>query len=454
MSRFLIVGCIVLAIIFAGCSSEPEENSAVVKGQLTVSPAIDDTENYSGIGVTILQQDTSDSVPDTLFWEVTDSSGTFEGSARFPEKNFYSLVISRNGANIGQGGIILADGDSVQITGELPDLENNLEIESREHNAMETFQRVDDSFQRVLRYAQTEGLTQDSIEIDIEMWSDLFWEVYEDHEKTLAGEFGASESVRLLSGWDNQRMMQRLRQLQEDERFVELAASYGKNYLAQSQGLDYSLSYLDTLQQRFENNELKMRIQMERVKLLYDSARVDRAKEQLALFEEDFEDDPEAREWLETITYDLNYLSPGDTLPEFSFRDNGDTINQENLKGTPYILEISPLADQLYQQQYDRTVVIHSIYKNFGLEIITIPLDDSQLTVNAFFDERVQPWPVASVDDFDRDEIEEKFNVKIYPTRFLVDKEGRIVRKYVGREYSEIIQGIKSIIENEENPEQ
>lgn len=454
MNRVFLVGCCYLALLFAGCSSEPEEHTANVKGQLTVSPAVDDTDDYSGIGVTILQQDTTDSVPDTLFRQITDSSGTFEGKARFPEKNFYSLVISRNGANIGQGGIILADGDSVNITGELPDLEQTLNINSREHDALKVYQRVEDSFQRVLRYAQTEGLTQDSIEIDIEMWGDLFWEVYEDHENTLAGEYGASESVRLLSGWDNQTMMERLRQLQEDERFIGLAATYGKNYLAQSQGVNHSISYLDTLEQISEDQDIKMRIQMERVKLLYDSARVDRAKEELALFEEDFEDHPESKEWLESIKYDLNYLSPGDTLPEFSFRDNGNTISRDELKGTPYILEISPLADQLYQQQYERTVVIHSIYKNFGLQIITIPLDDNQVTVEAFFDERVRPWPVASTEDFDRDEIEEKFNVKIYPTRFLVDKEGQIVRKYVGREYSDIIQGIKSIIENEENPEQ
>jgi len=43
----------------------------------------------------------------------------------------------------------------------------------------------------------------------------------------------------------------------------------------------------------------------------------------------------------------------------------------------------------------------------------------------------------------------ELFNIRVIPTRFLIDRKGRIVRKYVGREYTDVIQGIQSIIKQD-----
>jgi glutathione peroxidase-family protein len=193
-----------------------------------------------------------------------------------------------------------------------------------------------------------------------------------------------------------------------------------------------------------------MRVKMERIKLLYDSARVEQAKKLLNDFEQNYRDNENAQSWADAISYDLNYLSPGDTIPSFSFQVNGNTFSRDSLKGTPYILEITTLANRLYQEQYDRTVAIHSLYKNFGLQVITIPLDNSQVTVDAFFEARgIKPWPVAPAQAFDRQELLELFNIRVIPTRFLIDREGKIIRKYVGREYTDVIQGIQSIIKQD-----
>ncbi|MDZ7680587.1 MAG: thioredoxin-like domain-containing protein [Fodinibius sp.] len=97
-------------------------------------------------------------------------------------------------------------------------------------------------------------------------------------------------------------------------------------------------------------------------------------------------------------------------------------------------------------------MVIHSIYKNYGLQVVTIPLDESQVTVEGFFEERVKPWPVADAQAFDRDKLLEKFNVRLIPTRFLIDREGKIIRKYVGNEYDDVIQGIRTIIKKDKEP--
>lgn len=441
---------LILAAALFGCSDSNEVNTAVVKAKFTVPDSIDSGKDFSGIGLTIIKKDSANADADTLFHGLTDSSGTLSGEAHFPEKRQYTGIISRNKRNLTQIGIILADGDTVEVSGELPDLRSTLEIHSREHDAMEVFNRVNKGFQRVARYVQTGRLTGDSLRNEINKWSDLYWEVHRNHEGTLASRVAASEAIRLLQGLNNEAMMEKIRSLQKKDEFISLGATYGKNYLATEKGLDYTLNYLDTLQNNAHSDETGMRVKMERIKLLYDSARVDKAKELLKEFKENYENNSEVKSWAEAISYDLNYLSPGDTIPSFSFQVNGNTISRDSLLGTPYILEITTLANRLYQEQFDRTVAIHSLYKNFGLQVVTIPLDNSQVTVDAFFEARgVQPWPVAPAQAFQREELLDLFNIRVVPTRFLIDRKGKIIRKYVGREYDDVIQGIQSIIKKE-----
>lgn len=445
----LAVFVIVLSTLI-GCTAEENEHTALITGKFSVSDSIDATGDFSGIGFTIIKKDSANADADTLFHRLTDSTGTFRGTARFPEKRQYAAFISRSGRNLGRIGVILADGDTVQVSGELPDLQGTLEIQSREHDAMQVYQRINRGFQRVATYAQAGRLSGDSLGNELNKWSGLYWEVYENNKGTLAGELAASESVRLLEGWNNEAMMEKIRSVQDKDELVYLGATFGKTYLTKSEGLDYTLSYLDTLQNNAENKNSSMRISMERIKLLYDSARVEQARSQLQEFQKKYKDNADAKSWAEAISYDLNYLSQGDTIPSFSFQVDGHTISRDSMLGTPYILEITTLANRLYQDQYDRTVAIHSLYKNFGLQVITIPLDNSQVTIDAFFEERaVKPWPVAPAGAFDRQQLLELFNVRVVPTRFLIDKEGKIVRKYVGREYTDVIQGIQTIIKQE-----
>jgi len=445
-------GLILSFLLLTGCSSGPEKQITVVKGKITVSDSIDQSNDFSGIGVTIVKRDSANVDADTLFHALTDSQGTFGGEAQIPEKKEYLGFISRNKRNLGRFGIILAHEDTVTVTAELPDLDQSLKISSHEHDALAAYQRIDRSFRRVIMFARAGRISQDSLDIELNKWSDLYWEVYRKNPETIAGKYAASESIKLLRGWKDRKMMERIDQIENDEQLVELAATHGKDYLAENRGLNYASAYLDTLLELTADPDMQMQIQMEQIDLLYDSARVEAARQKLSAFEEKFADHKEAKSWIENIKYDLNYLSPGDSIPDFSFTENGQTISRDSLRGTPFILEVSRLSNRLYQEQYGRTVAIHGIYKNFGLQIITIPLDTSQVTVDAFFEERVNPWPVADANAFDRSSLIEKFNIQLIPTRFLVDAEGRIIRKYVGGEYKDIIEGLKKISEGEKQP--
>lgn len=442
---------ITLLFFFSACSNQQSQKpSAIVEGQITVADSIDASRDFSGIEIAIIQKDSANIEADTLFYRQTDSTGHFSGIATFPEDRFYTLRIDRNQRQLGQTSIILAEGDTVQITAELPGLQQTLEITSNEHEALDQYQRVSRNYQRIARYIQSGGMKGDSARVELNKWANLFWEVYTEEKGTVASRMAAVDAIDIYGSVDGQEMMNKLRQIRDNDEFAGVAARYGKDYLAQNKGLDYSLKYLDTLQNTTNDSLVNMNIKQERIKLLYDSARIDQAKAQLTDFKQEFGARSSAANWIESIEYDLNYLSPGDSIPTFSFENAGRKISRDSLLGTPYILEITLLSNRLYQEQYDRTFVIHNIYKNFGLEVVTIPLDQSQVTVNAFFEEREKAWPVASADDFNRKNLIETFNIRLVPTRFLVDRNGQIVRKYIGQEYQDIIQGIQTIIKTEE----
>lgn len=417
-----------------------------------MADSVQKSNDFSGIGITIIQKDSANADADTLFDAVTDSAGTLSGTVTFKEKRQYPAIISRHNRNLGRIGIILADGDSIDIKGQLPNLGDSFTITSREHEAMKVYERISRNYQRIQQFANAGILKGDSLRQEIDKWSNIFWEVYKENEGTIGSELAARDAVSILQGIDNQKMMNRLREIQEQDKFSDLGARIGKNYIANARGLEPALSYLDTLRNITEDRDKRMQISMERIKLLYDSARIDAAQNELKTFKDQFPKDIRPQSWVESMDYDLSYLSPGDTIPSFSFTQNGNTFSRDSLLGTPYILEVTRLSNKLYQNQFDRTVAIHSIYKNFGLEVVTLPLDESQVTVDAFFEERLKPWPVADAQSFDRQKLVDKFNIRLIPTRFLVDRNGKIVRKYVGNEYQDVIGGIQTLFQKEKEP--
>lgn len=447
------LGLFLLAVFLGwGCTSGPAGKQAHISARFSVADSVQPSQDYSGIGLTIIGRDSADAKADTLFSETTDSTGIISGPVTFKEKRQYPAIISRHNTKLGRVGLILSEGDSIRIEGTLPKLEESLSISSDEHEVMKTYKRINRNFQRIRRYARAGRLTGDSLRQEIMKWSDLYWQVYTDNKRTLASELAARNAIRMLQGVDDDKMMTRLRSIQDQDRFSDLGAAMGKKYMARSRGLTSALRYLDTLNAITDDTEKGMNVAMERIKLLYDSARVEAAKKALQEFKQQYSKKERPGEWVESINYDLNYLSPGDAVPYFELADNGRRLSRDSLLGTPYILEVTRLSNNLYQRQFDRTVAIHSIYKNFGIQVVTLPLDKSQVTVDAFFSERLKPWPVADVETFDRKALIEKFNIRLIPTRFLIDREGKIIRKYVGKEYQDVIQGIQSLIKKEKQP--
>ncbi len=443
---FVIV--LILAVGFAGCSGEPDSLKTVVKGKITVADSLDDSGDYSGIHVTILNEYTESEKLDTLYHEVTNQAGSFESVVEFPEKRYYRMKVSRNGKALGELGLILAHMDTLTVETELPGIEETAVLQSSEHEAMRMFLRADRSFERIRAYANNGALSDSQLVSEVKKWSDLYWEIFEKNEHSIAGLLAAEKSANLLKGWNPEEMLDRIDRALPADYMIPVALDLAKPYIAETRGFEAASDYLDSL--TVITSELIFR---EKITMYFDSSRVKEAKKLLANYETLYADKKESEQWVSRIRYDLNYLAPGVKAPDFSFTTmEGDTVNNEVLNGEVYILEISPLANNIYQNDYDRTVIIHEIYRNYGLKIFTIPLDQSEITVNAFFEERNKLWPIAKLGSFDVQKIIEKFNVVQVPTRLLIDENGVLIRKYEGREFEDVIQGINRAFRNNNSP--
>lgn len=443
--------CIPALLMLLGCSQVSEEDpylNAHITGQITVDAELDTTRDYSGIELKILLPDTSGQLSDTLFYAVTDVDGQYAGDVRFPKNNIYSLTVSRRSNTLGVVNLVLADRDTVQFNAELPDLDETAAIESVENDLYSTFERLQSGVNRVIQFANAGHVSEDTLAMELRKWSDMFWEFYEENTQSFAGQQSAATSVRLLEGWEDDLMMQRLRKIIEnDQNLIPFASRIGTRYFADEYDLDHAVSFIDSLVVNSANDRIRMELKMDKIKLLYDSARVETARMELDHFKENYLDFREAYVWVDRFEYDLSSLAPGSELPGFELISlEGDTINRDNMIGTAYMLEFTRLDNFLYQQQFDRTIAIYHIYKNYGVDFITIPLEATNPMLNGFFEERARLWPVAQPGSFDPEALYEDFNLNTLPTRILVDRNGTVVRKYEGTEFNDIVRGLQIVL--------
>lgn len=437
-----------LAITVFSCSGETDtnENSTIVKGKITVDPELDNTADYSGIEIIASIQSSADE-SDTLFYAVTDSTGVFSGTAVFPEKDLYPLLISRNNNTFGIVNVVFAKDDTIQIQGQLPNIEQTIEIESNENEVLEVFRRVERNFARVAQFINAGAFSADSVRLEINKWSDIYWDIFQKYPQTFGAKLAGETSVSMLNGFNDSLMVSRSEQLlQSYHQLLPGTRATLLEYYAETEGLNRALSFIETLKGRVEKREDEINLEMDRIELLYDSSQTLEASQVLDQFKETYSENEAAMQWAEDISYDLEFLAPGYPFPGIGFRlTNGDSLNTQDLIGSPYLLEITRFDNALYQQQFSRTVAIHQIYRNFELEIVTIPLATTEVTLDAFFEERRQLWRVAQPNSFDADQLIERLNLNRVPTRFLVDSDGNIIRRYVGEEYDDIVRGLQQI---------
>ena len=515
----MLIGAMLLLSGCSGCSKEqkaaPPDQTRIF-GTITVDEALDDSRDYSGIGVLVLDVTAG---PDTLFRSETDMQGDFDGVANFPGQGAYELQIHRNNRRVADTTLILAHRDTVRIQGVLPRFSGHARISSRESEAMRTLNRLERQYNRILQIAAAGGIAQDTIPHVLDNWSNIFWQVYENWPETVAARIAARESLRMLEDRNDEMLMMRLRQHGDDEDIRMMAARFGFLSELRRNGLDVAIAWLDSLETQSTSQETRLQIAKNRIEVLYDSSRIEDARLRVRNYEADFGDDEEAMQWLSIIRYDIEHLSPGQLLPPFhleafwlddagyeeagasnmdasvseaseaNVRDadareanigdegvssvdagnangmnangmnangmnangmNAETLTLENLLGSPAVIEVVALSDRHYQSSYPQMQTLHILFGQEGVQFLTIPAEKNPIAVRAFYNERGQGWPVASAGAYAESDLEEQWNVYEMPVRFLIDSEGRIIRKFHGYNINELLIEIYRILNNGE----
>lgn len=439
--------CAVILLVAACAEKSDDKKTTYISGTITVDQELDRSNDYSGIHLYVPAPNRMAAEKDTLFHAVTDSTGSFSGIAEIDRKDIFSLIVSRNQNTFGVVNMVFADGDSITFNAELPNVQNSATVSSNENDVYNTFNRVDRNFSRVAQFISAGAITGDSIRVEINKWSDIYWELYEENPGTYAAQLAGETSLSMLQGVNDSLMLARTERVLDDyNKLLPSTKQVLLNYKANEGGLDNALSFLDRLRTIAPYQEEKISVEIERIELLFDSSRTEEATNYLMSFKEQFSSDSIAMDWAESIRFDLEYLSPGAPFPSFEYVSvTGDTISSYTLENKPFLIEITRLDNQMYQQQYDRTIAIYQIYRNFGLEIVTVPLGATPVMFEAFFEERDMFWNFIQPNSFDSDDLIEQLNINRLPTRFLVNSDGTIIRRYVGNEYQDVVRGLQQL---------
>ncbi|MEX0686046.1 MAG: hypothetical protein WD267_12070 [Balneolales bacterium] len=432
-------------LIFA-CNQDADgqvELRTLVSGSFTAGDGLqsDDPGGYQ-----IIIVDRSNEPVDTVYHAVTDDAGNFASEAIFARNGEYPIYIQKGSRVIDSFTLILAQSDTVNITGELPDIGETRAITSYENNANRTLRRLDTQYYRIVNLINAGAVEDNEVQGLINTWADLYWSLRTDFPNTVASSRATHKSFEVLEGWEPEKTLARLNSDHSDPILQEASVYFGTIAKIDLEGLDSTLDYLDKLDERISRDDYKRIISMNKVELLYDSLRVDEAREMLTLYDDRFRNTPDSS-WASRMYYELYNLAPGLTVPDFklSTEDQGE-VSSESLLGSPYLLEVVELSSRQYQSIHPTLIQLIESYSDSGLKMISIPMEHSIITIGAFYDERPKPWAVSASRAYESANLIEKFNINQLPTRLLVDAEGNIIRKYIGNNLQQLEGDIETLI--------
>jgi len=423
---------IALLIVVSSCGKAQDyPYLTTISGNITVADSIDATGDFSGFGISIVLSD-STGRPDTLYKAITDVKGFFRSQALVPSQGRYPVTISRYGVQLANAIIVLGREDSVKITAEFPDIERTFMVDSPENEAIRAYDRVTRSYERVMSFLRAGAVSQDSIPGELMKWSNIYWDMQNLYPNTLASRLGVIESLSILDNLDDSLLVERVENLKTDENLQRSTTILATAAYTRVKGLNATLDFLNRQKNNSKEANNRRYLDMTRVQLLSDSLRMDDAMKEMQAFERNYTDEI-SKGWAKMYRYDLENLSLGKPMPSFSLTlEGGDILRSDSLKGSPYVLEIASLRDQIYQQQFSQMQGYFYVYNPLGVIFLTLPIEDNVVVVDGFFEERQQLWPLAEAGTWRQGDFLQSLNISSLPVRFLVDAEGKIVRKYNG----------------------
>jgi cytochrome c biogenesis protein CcmG/thiol:disulfide interchange protein DsbE len=131
--------------------------------------------------------------------------------------------------------------------------------------------------------------------------------------------------------------------------------------------------------------------------------------------------------------------NPGSAAPQFSLKDiNGKEVSLSDFKGKVVILDFWATWCGPCRSEIPDFIALQKKYGGKGLQVIGISVDKDKNALSKFYKDNGMNYPVALTDGA----VESKYGgIRGIPTTFIIDKSGKIVKKYVGATSKEQFEG-------------
>jgi len=424
----LVIG--MAAGVLGGCQSSDDEVASLLEGRIAVRSDVDDSGDYSGFRVMVA--DASDTSIDTLALVRTGKKGRFRTRVEAPETGIYPLVIwGRQGQQrLASTELVVADGDTASIDVTLP-LRGPLRVRSPENAALSGYRNTLARHRQTL-VNQIQGAPEtgtNPMARSIRQTSSILWRLQDTYSGTYASRLAAVESLSLLAGWSDSLVVDRVQSIGAgNPRYVE-AARIGRRAMARWRGQQATLSLLDSLTMRARTPEQKAGVQAIRVRTFIDSLEADAALAAARTLKREHPNS-EWAEWADRAMYEVNNLLPGKAAPSFAARTlDGDSVALQNLRGRPVVLEFYRPGSDAYAGQLTTRNAIYDATRSDSVAFVSVALSDAT-AARALVEAQRVPGRHVIAPEGEEGRIPRRYNVATVPTRFLIDRDGRIVGRY------------------------
>ena len=427
----------VFAIAFLSCSSNADagqtldEVNSYIDGQITLSTQVDTVADYSGFEVLVGK--VVNNALDTLAITETDQEGFFAMDVIVPKADVYSLVIARDGAVLKVDEMVVAQDDSANIKMQFPFGNRPILVRSHENAALLGYKNTMTLYdQDIKKYALSGTATNEDYDKLVSQTTEMLWNLRESNPGTIASRLATAQSIMLLEGWNDSLVVARTKQVDKNNDIFGALIGTSRRAEVRVNGPEAAITLMNELKEGVTNPANLVILQSELVLALRDAGKQTEALDAARTLKMEYAIDTTWIEWADNAIYDLEYLGEGMPAPRFEAVDvNGTTINLDNFKGKPLVLEFYAPGTRFEEELFLRNDLYRSSGDTPTFEILSFSLQPDSLLNEAFFDGRDIPGRHVFLPDGGDAKILDDYNVIVLPTRFLIDPESNIVGKYV-----------------------
>ena len=422
--------------------------STILHGKLSVNAQIDSTADRSGFQIFSFNR--TETKIDTLGIGYTDVNGNFAVRITAQERGVYPVYIIRQNKILAESEMVIAREDSASTFIRLPIQTKKFFIRSEENAAWLGFTNTRAVYENELLTAiKSDSTTINDLKRITRFTADMLWNLDQSFPKNSVGvELAKAESIVKLMGWEDSLAVARAKSLPYDNPgFIEVARATRRG-IARLEGQENAIQYLKMVQENVNSADKFAAIHTEIIQARMDSLQqaeaIAEVNAMLAAYPSG-----QWHEWAKLAEREVNLLFPGLFAPEFNLVYKGKNQVEENFqltthRGKVVVLEFWAPTSKGYIENAPQLEALTDSLKTKPLTWLSMSIDQSIDNNQAFLEGRKMPGIPVILPNAD---LLNLYNIRAVPMWVLIDKEGRIVKKYAGVQLGAMIEEMKKQIE-------